>query len=297
MFLSIITPTYNRGYILSKCYDSLVAQTCKDFEWIVVDDGSTDDTETLVQSFVLENKLDIKYVKKENGGKHLAHNVGAELAQGELFLCLDSDDLLTEDSVAFAKAFWEKNQGKNITGILAKRGSITAQAPICGTWKEGLKSATMFDLFNKYGFYGDTALFFRTEILKKEKFISFKGEKFIPETALYCEIDKYGEMLLVDKVLYLTEYLPDGLTAKYHTLLKNNPKGTSYTYYQQLCMAKDGKQKFKYAMLVNIYKSLCKEKSELQFTQEGFWLFITGLPALLYKKYFFNKLSKGMKNS
>lgn len=297
MFLSIVTPTYNRAYILSKCYDSLVAQTCQDFEWIVVDDGSTDTTEELVQSFVLEKKISIRYIKTENGGKHLAHNVGAEKAQGEMFLCLDSDDQLTENCVAYVKEFWQANQKEGITGVLAKRGSIQTRIPICGEWDKNLKSATMFDLFNKHKFQGDTALFFRTEILKKEKFISFENEKFIPETALYCEIDKYGEMLLVDKVLYLTEYLPDGLTAKFHSLLQKNPNGTSYTYYQQLCMAKGWKQKLKYAMLTNIYKSLSKNKKQLNFKEQKFWLFITALPAILYKKSFFDKFKEKRGNS
>ena len=144
----------------------------------------------------------------------------------------------------------------------------------------------MFDLCNKYGFSGDTALFFQMEILKKEKFIFFEGERFIPETALYCEIDKYGEMLLLDKILYLTEYLPDGLTAKYHTLLQKNPNGTAYTYYQQLCMSRVAKQKLKYAVLTQIYKSLSKDKKQLKFNKRKGWLWIAWLPALLYKKRF-----------
>lgn len=294
MFLSIVTPTFNRGYILGACYQSLLRQTCKDFEWIVVDDGSSDNTEELVNSFITENKIDIKYVRQENGGKHIAHNTGAEYAQGEMFLCLDSDDQLTEDAVAFAKECWQENKVDGIVGILAKRGAISDRQPICGMWQEGLQSATMFDLCNKYGFSGDTALFFKTEILKKEKFISFAGERFIPETALYCEIDEYGEMLLVDKVLYLTEYLPDGLTAKYHTLLRKNPNGTAYTYYQQLCMSHSKKQKLKYAMLTQMYKSLSKDKKQLKFKRRKGWLLITWMPALLYKKRFLGKFKDGV---
>lgn len=293
MFLSIVTPTYNRAYILPECYRSLTKQTCLDFEWIVVDDGSKDNTEELVQSFIAEGKIDVKYIRQENGGKHVAHNTGAEYAQGEMFLCLDSDDQLTENSVEFAKEFWTANRGDSFTGILAKRGSISDRAAICGGWPKELKSATMFDLNNKYGFYGDTALFFKTEILKKEKFVRFEGERFIPETDLYCEIDRYGEMLLVDEVLYLTEYLPDGLTAKYHQLLQKNPLGTAHTYYKQLCMASGMKMKLKYAMLVNIYKSLSKNKKQLQIKKRKGWLWISAIPAKLVKNRFLNKLSEG----
>ncbi len=293
MFLSIITPTYNRAYILPKCYESLTKQSLKDFEWIVVDDGSTDNTEELVKSFILENKLDIKYVKQENGGKHIAHNRGAELANGELFLCLDSDDMLTEDAVETIKNVWEENKDKGVIGILAKRGDIKERKPICASWDKSLDTSTMFDLCNKHGFYGDTALFFKTEILKKEKFISFSGERFIPETALYCKIDEYGEMLLLDKVVYLTEYLPDGLTSRYHQLLQNNPNGTAYSYYLQLLMANGVKQNVKYAMLVRIYRSLSKNKKELKFTKKKGWLTIAFLPALLYKKKFLSKFNKG----
>ncbi len=295
MFLSIVTPTYNRAYILAECYRSLTKQTCLDFEWIVVDDGSKDNTKELVQSFIAEEKIDIKYIRQENGGKHIAHNTGAEYAQGEMFLCLDSDDQLTEDAVEFAKEYWRMNKEDGIVGILAKRGAISNRQPICGMWQEGLQSATMFDLWNKYGFSGDTALFFKTEILKKEKFIAFAGERFIPETALYCEIDKYGAMLLLDKVLYLTEYLPDGLTAKYHMLLIKNPNGTAYTYYQQLCMSCRTKQKLKYAILTQIYKSLSKSKKQLCFNKRKVWLLMAWLPAMLYKKRFLAKFKDGEK--
>ena len=289
MFLSIITPTYNRAYILPKCYESLVNQTIKDFEWIVVDDGSTDDTENLINSFIKENKIDIKYVKKENGGKPSAHNLGAEYAAGEMFLCLDSDDILTEDAVEVAKNFWQNSHTDGITGILAKRGSIKNKEQICSSWNENLKSSTMYNLFNELGFSGDTALFFKTEILKQEKFPSFIGEKFIPETALYSDIDKHGKMLLLDKVLYLTEYLPDGLTYNYHKLLKNNPYGTAYSYYKQLCIAKSLKQKLRLAMLFNIYSTLFNGTNKIILKERMFWVFVTKIPAKVYSKKFLNR--------
>lgn len=292
MFLSIITPTYNRGYILSKCYESLLAQTCNDFEWVIVDDGSTDNTEQLVKAFIEENILKIKYIKKKNGGKHRAHNVAVGEAEGKLIICVDSDDFLTEDAVYSVKKFWQENRTENCIGILAKRGDIVERKPICSAWPEHLKSSTMFDLNEKYNFYGDTALFFRADILKKNLFVEFEKEKFLPESNLYCDLDKIGEMLLLDKVVYLCEYLPDGLTAKFHSLLKKNPNGTADTYYKMMCLSSSIKSKLKYGILVNLYKSISNNRKELKFDNGKFWLIITKLPSVILKRHFLKKLEK-----
>ncbi len=292
MLISVITPTYNRAYILNKCYESLVKQTSQAFEWVVVDDGSTDNTEELILSFIEENKIKIKYIKQENGGKHVAHNTAVLNSQGELVVCLDSDDVLTEDAIERAIAFWQENVNPHNTGILAKRGDMVERKPICSALPKGVKECTMFDLTNKYGFQGDTILYFRREILEHNLFKSFEGEKFIPETNMYIEIDKFGTMLLLDEVLYLCEYLPDGLTAKYHSLLEKNPNGTADTYYKQMCMAKDIKTKLKYAVLTNIYKSLSKNKRELQFTENKLLLVACTLPAALVKSKFLKKFER-----
>lgn len=292
MLISVITPTYNRAYILGKCYESLVNQTSKDFEWVVVDDGSSDNTEELVKSFIEQNKIKIKHIKQENGGKHIAHNTAVLHSEGELVVCLDSDDVLTEDAIEVAIDYWQKNSQPHNTGILAKRGDMVARKPICAELPDGVNECTMFDLTNKYGFYGDTILFFRRELLEKNLFKSFEGERFIPETNMYIEIDKFGKMLLLDKVLYLCEYLPDGLTAKYHQLLVKNPNGTADTYYKQMCMAKDFKTKLKYAVLANIYKSLSENKKELQFTQNKALLRLSSIPASIIKNKFLSKFER-----
>lgn len=292
MLISVITPTYNRAYILSKCYESLVKQTSQAFEWVVVDDGSSDNTEELVASFINENKIKIKYIKQANGGKHIAHNTAVLNSQGELVVCLDSDDVLTEDAIEKAICFWRENAQPHNTGILAKRGDMVERKPICSELPQGVKECTMFDLTNKYGFEGDTILYFRRELLEKNLFKSFEGERFIPETNMYIEIDKFGTMLLFDEVLYLCEYLPDGLTAKYHSLLVKNPNGTADTYYKQMCMAGDFKTRLKYAVLTNIYKSLSTNKKELQFNKNRLLLFATAIPAGLIKNKFLSKFER-----
>lgn len=292
MLISVITPTYNRAYILNKCYNSLVAQTSKAFEWIVVDDGSSDNTEELVASFIEENRIKIKYIKQANGGKHIAHNTAVLNSQGDLVVCLDSDDVLTENAIEKAVSFWEENAQGHNTGILAKRGDMVERKPICSALPEGVKECTMFDLTNKYGFEGDTILYFRRELLEKNLFKSFEGEKFIPETNMYIEIDKHGTMLLLDEVLYLCEYLPDGLTAKYHKLLENNPNGTADTYYKQMCMANDFKTKVKYGLLTNIYKSLSQNKKELHFKENRFLLMALSIPSAFIKNKFLSKFER-----
>ena len=225
--------------------------------------------------------------RAENGGKHRAHNTAVQYASGELVVCLDSDDTLTENAVEVARALWKQQSAPDITGILALRGDPEHRRPICAALPDSVPAATMFDLNNYYGFHGDTVLFFRTELLRRISFATFAGEKFIPETNLYIDIDRHGKMLLLDQVLYLCEYLPDGLTAKFHRLLKENPNGTADTYYKCMSMAADLKTKLKYAVLTNIYRSLSKNKCELQF-KNGL-LLLTALPAVLIRRRFLSR--------
>ena len=289
MRISVITPTYNRAYILRQCYESLCAQTDPNFEWVVVDDGSTDDTDVLVQSFIAENRIPICFIRQENGGKHRAHNTAVQHATGELVVCLDSDDMLTEDAIAVARRLWQQQSKPGITGILALRGDPEHRRPICTALPIGVTTATMFDLNNRYGFSGDTVLFFRTDLLRMIPFATFEGERFIPETNLYVDIDRHGKMLLLNQVLYLCAYLPDGLTAKFHRLLTGNPNGTADTYYKCMRMAADLKTKLKYAVLTNIYRSLSTDKSVLHFEKGCLLLWLTALPARLISRRFLSR--------
>lgn len=291
MFLSVITPTYNRAYILPQCYKSLVNQTCRDFEWIVVDDGSSDDTEAVVAGFINEHKINIQYIKQPNGGKHRAHNTAVQNATGELCVCVDSDDCLVQDAVAIIREFW-KEKRENSIGIFAKRGSIQDQHPICASWPETLTSCTMFALINDYNFWGDTALFFKTDLLKQHLFQQFGDERFLSEANLYLDLDRCGEMLLLNRVIYLCEYLEDGLTAQYHALLRRNPMGTANTYFKQVKMARKINDKLRYAMLTNIYYSLCEDKQGARLKGNDVWLLITRIPALLTRRYFLDRFEK-----
>lgn len=252
MKISIITPTYNRAKLLERCYRSLCIQCFDEMEWIVIDDGSTDDTEQVVSSFLLEQKISIQYIYQENAGKHIAHNTGVEAASGELTVCLDSDDFFPQNALKWVWDLWENISNQNFIGIIGKRGSMSGE-PLCSDFPKHISSVNMYDLNNLYQFSGDTVLFFRTDVLKKEKFPQFAGEKFLAETALYYELDTWGEMYIANRILYIGEYQVDGLTSKYHRLLRNNPIGAAYAYYITYNRARGLKEKLKYCILTNAY--------------------------------------------
>ena len=285
MFLSIITPTYNRAYTLERLFLSLTNQSDPDFEWIVVDDGSTDHTEELIRSFQKKTQIPIRYVYQENGGKQRAHNRGVREATGELSVCLDSDDALSPVAVETAKKIWNGADQKKHIGILAKRGDYDRKEPICGDWPDELKECTMIGLQEKYGFSGDTVLFFRTSLLKEHYFVEFAGEKFVPEDSLYVELDDFGTMLLSKNVLYYCEYLPDGLTHKYGDLLRRNPMGTAYCYYCRMLRSEKVSMRIKNAIISQAYLQLAGQKAEFSCDRYPVAVTIGRVFAPLYRKW------------
>ena len=225
MKFTVFTPTFNRKELLEKLYKSLQKQTYTDFEWLIVDDGSTDGTGEKVKEFLEESKLDIKYFYKENGGKQRAYNFATEKANGELFICLDSDDEYVENGLGTILKYWEKYE-KN--GNIAGMGylSMYPDGEIIGSsFPKKEMISTQFDIYNKYGVKGDKGLMFRTEIIKKYKFPVFDDEKFITEAVVYNRICEKYKMVYVNEKIEIKEYQEDGLTAKYNNLLLRNPKG------------------------------------------------------------------------
>lgn len=289
MKVSVITPTYNRAYILPQCYKSLCEQTSKDFEWIVVDDGSTDDTEPLVKGFIAETNIDIKYYWQENGGKHRAHNTAVKHATGELTVCLDSDDQLAPNAIKRAIEIWQSQSSDTNIGILAPRGSLRSHNIICSELPVGISCATMTELRDRYHFEGDTVLFFKTSLLKEHQFREFDSENFLTENNLYCELDCYGSMILEREPLYFCEYRPDGLSAKYHKLLYKNPKGTADTYYRMALAASTYIAALKYAIIANAYNNMLPPDNKIKFNRKIILMNVARVFApLFYLKYIKN---------
>lgn len=239
--ITIFTPTYNRGYTLDKLYESLLRQTCQDFVWLVVDDGSTDNTEELVRGWQNEHKIEIKYYKQKNQGKSAAHNRGAELTETELFFCVDSDDYLTDDAVEQILHVW-KTRPDGCIGVLGYR-MHTDGTSITKIGDKTIARATFRELHKK-GLRGDTALIFKTGTLQKYRFPQFEGEKFITEGYLYNLMDREGEMLLLRKAICVCEYLPDGYSANVAKVLYNNPCGYFAAIDQSLKLDESFKDRF-----------------------------------------------------
>ena len=255
MKFTIFTPTFNRKELLEKLYKSLQKQTYKDFEWLIVDDGSADGTKEKVEEFLSEKKLDIKYYFKENGGKQRAYNFATDKANGELFLCLDSDDEYVENGLETILKYWKKyEKNSNIAGMGYL--SIYPNREVIGSsFPEKEMVSTQFDIYNKYGVKGDKGLMFRTEIIKKYKFPVFDDEKFITEAVVYNRICEKYKMAYVNEKIEIKEYQEDGLTAKYNNLLLQNPKGQAL-YHNEI---NSQKLSFNQKVLNNaVYYKFCR---------------------------------------
>lgn len=211
--LTVFTPAYNRAYILPKLYESLKVQTDRDFEWIIVDDGSTDNTEALVQEFIADGILNIRYFRQPNGGKHRAINRGVQEARGELFFIVDSDDRLTPDAVEWIKATWDSIPDKsNFAGLSGLRiypdGSKIGGGPSFSTI-----DATTLDIRYKHHITGDLAETWRTDLMRQYPFPDIPGEKFCSEGLIWWRFHDAGKLVrYVFKGIYIGEYLTDGLS-------------------------------------------------------------------------------------
>ena len=210
--LTVITPTYNRGNLLENCYNSLKNQVDLNFEWLIIDDGSTDNTKDVVDKFISENIVPIRYIYKKNGGKHTALNIGFKEAKGELSLILDSDDTLTKDAVRSIWEVWDKSKNINdISSIVFLRRYKNGEI-IGDNFKEDMKVTNHIDIAFNNRVRGDQCEVYVTDILKQYQYPIFENEKFMSESVVWTQIGRKYRLICVNKPIYITEYLPGGLT-------------------------------------------------------------------------------------
>lgn len=228
MRITVFTPTYNRGYLIKRLYRSLQKQSFSDFEWIVVDDGSTDGTEKQFEQYIVEsNPFHIQYIKVENGGKHRAINHGVKMANGELFYIVDSDDYLPSDALEIIDEVEKTipdNEKRTFGGVCGIKGFNNNQG-IGSTFEGDYLDISSLER-TKYGISGDKAEVFYTDVLKKYPFPEFSGENFMTECVVWDKIAFDGYKLrFFNRTVMICEYLDDGLSAKGSALLFKNYKG------------------------------------------------------------------------
>ncbi len=247
MMITVFTPTYNRAHLLHDIYDSLVKQTFTDFEWVVVDDGSKDDTPAVMQRFIDEGKINIRFFRQQNGGKHSAVNHGVKEARGELFLILDSDDALPSNSLATVAEEYNKVKGDKsfggVCGYMAHRdGTIIGHG-----YDADVFNATSLEMRCKYGVKGDMAEVFLTEVLREFPFPEIEGERFCPEMTVWDRIAMKYRLRVFHKVIYYRDYLDGGLTDNIVRVRMKSPVTSMICYGELSSMPIPFVQKFKAA--------------------------------------------------
>ena len=242
--LTVFTPTYNRAYILQRCYESLVRQTSKDFIWLIIDDGSTDNTKSLVDQWIKEkNEFEIKYVYKENGGMHTGHNKAYELIDTELNVCIDSDDFMPDNSVELIVDFWSKYGSNRYSGIVSLDNDDKGN--IIGTKLPNKKSIKLCDFYDMGG-KGDKNLIYRTDIMKKyPPYPEFQGEKFVPLDYKYLLADQEYDLLILNEPTCTVEYMEDGSSKNMFRQYYKNPRGFSFMRKVHMIYDKKFINKFK----------------------------------------------------
>lgn len=226
--LTIFTPAYNRAHTLPRTYESLLAQDCKDFIWLVVDDGSTDGTRKLVEQWQQkDNGFEIQYIYKENGGMHTAHNTAYDNIHTELNVCIDSDDCLAEGAVQFILDFWCTKGNSQYAGIVGLDADMTGH--IIGTeFPEGVQETTLNGFYASGG-KGDKKLVYRTDVMKAlPPYPIFEGEKYVSLGYKYLLCDQKYLLLCTNQVLCNVDYQPDGSSATMFRQYLRNPKGFAF---------------------------------------------------------------------
>ena len=199
-------------------------QICKDFVWLIVDDGSIDETKFVVEKIRQVSSFPIEYTYKTNGGKHTALNQAIEKANTELFFIVDSDDVLTPDAIQTTCTDWDNYRSYNLSGISYLRGYDDAH--VIG---DLFPSDHLIDSFAnvrvRKHILGDKAEVWATQYLKRFRFPVFEGERFLVESWMWLQVSDLADMLFVNKVIYLTEYLQGGLTQSGRKLRISCPQG------------------------------------------------------------------------
>ena len=235
MLITVFTPTYNRAHLLPRLYESLCKQTFRDFEWVIVDDGSGDDTTSVVDQLSIVNyQFSIRYIYQKNGGKHRAINRGVKEARGELFFIADSDDLLPPDALeTVAKVYDDIKGDSSFAGVCGLDASLDGKVIGSGLPEEVIDDTSIAIRF-KLGVTGDMKEVFRTDVLKEFPFPEIEGERFCPEMLVWNRIATKYKLRFINQVIYWAEYQEDGISSGIVRARMNSPIASMMTYAEMI---------------------------------------------------------------
>lgn len=209
--LTIFTPTYNRSHLLRRVYESLVTQTCQDFEWLVIDDGSTDFTRSLVEGFMREGRIAVSYVHKENGGLYTGYNEAYSRITSELCVCIDSDDFMPDDAVEIIIRTWRERGGEEYAGLIGLDFRLDTMEPIGGRFPDSLKDCYFLDLYTRRIHRGDSKVVTRTDLMRSvAPQIGFEGEKYFNPVYMLLQVCDTRKLIVVNECLCIVDYQTGG---------------------------------------------------------------------------------------
>ena len=244
--LTVFTPAYNRAHTINRTYESLLRQTCKDFEWLVIDDGSTDNTKQLIEGWIRENRIPIRYIYQDNQGMHGAHNTAYKNITTELNTCIDSDDFMPDDAVEKIINFWNsrsREEKQKYAGIIGL--DQTEEGKIIGKRFSSNQKAVTLQGYYAAGGSGDKKMVYRTDVITKyPEYPLFEGERYVGLSYKYMLIDQDYELLVLDEPLVTVEYQLDGSSYNMYKQYWRNPKGFSFLRRTEMVCAPTLKRRF-----------------------------------------------------
>ena len=227
MLLTIFTPTYNRAYCLHRVYDSLCRQSCRDFEWLVIDDGSNDNTHPLVEGWIKDNKIPIRYIYQKNQGMHGAHNTAYRNLRGELNMCIDSDDWLPDDAVEKISRFWSEHKSGQYAGFVALNENPDGSLRSHRFPKDAME--LFYEEIDLLTGQEDKKMVFLTSVITRyPEYPVFPGEKYLGlDYKCFCMGHDY-KFLTLNQPLCVVDYQRDGSGYNMYTQYWNNPRGFAF---------------------------------------------------------------------
>lgn len=269
--LTVFTPLYNRKTTLKRTYESLCRQTNKDFIWMIIDDGSTDNPYEEIEKWLAkDNGFKIRYIYKENGGMHTAHNTAYENIDTELNVCIDSDDYMPDNAVELILDCWKENKDKGYAGIIALDYADSTKAVIGKELPKDKNSTTLMGYYNNGG-VGDKKLIYRTDIIKSTPpYPEFENEKYVALAYKYHIIDEKYEMKILNECVCIVDYQMDGSSTNMYRQYMRNPKGFAFWRKEQMRHAVNFKQKIKACVHYVSSSLICGNKHFIKESPEKF---------------------------